>query len=773
MVVNSTHKARGSRFKVHKYRLLAIGVLLSIGGYFIISAGAINVSQRVEAESNALTGASGVGTDAAASGSHFVQFGTNQPWTTTNDGLINVVTDPSTVFPVPSVPEPGYLSTETFAPFNTKITRITGDPGTSLGGAVAGTWSTDARHHYSKDQPWNSDQSLIAIQNTSTGGGNPSAVYLDATTHLPAYGKCSNYQLGDDRWHVSTDHPHERVNATGTLLDWFDITTCTETRQWTLPMSVIGLGQGEGNTSFDGRFAVLGDQTSMFVVDMDPQPPYAPYPTARFGPITNVSAGCGLPNCKVTWESVSPSGKYAVVHYSGEPIKVFDIDPVTLALTPRTITNLAPLCPTATGVVYKLGHADMTLNPFDNNEDVIIGQEKCGNLNKTVNGQLIGHVVMVRLKDGTMTSLTNPTKEQSAHHISARNFDRPGWAYVSYFAAVSGSGTTKKYNDEIIAVKLDGSGSVERLANMHSTTSGCYRCETHAVPSRDGTKVMYASTWSLNCDSGCGGSGALSQNVISGFIADAHSDTSGCFGGSPPLSLPNNTGSSTSTFHINATDTYKIWSRVMVPDTTRNSYWLQIDNGCPVRVGDSGLLPTGNWTWVDYQDGIQTNKTTVNLTAGTHTVKFVGAESGILVDEILATNDPSCVPVGIGDNCASDVTGGGSPGGDPGAGSAGGSNSGSSGGSTSSSSGTTTRQTAAEAAAEAAQESVSSEQANPTSEAGEESSVQPPPRQHVQVKVPATAQSQNVGAARPSQTIGLLGGVLSLALAIGLAAVGL
>jgi len=37
----------------------------------------------------------------------------------------------------------------------------------------------------------------------------------------------------------------------------------------------------------------------------------------------------------------------------------------------------------------------------------------------------------------------------------------------------------KRFSDELIAVKLDGSKGVERCAHMHSATSGCYRCEQH------------------------------------------------------------------------------------------------------------------------------------------------------------------------------------------------------------------------------------------------------------------------------------------------------
>jgi hypothetical protein len=61
---------------------------------------------------------------------------------------------------------------------------------------------------------------------------------------------------------------------------------------------------------------------------------------------------------------------------------------------------------------------------------------------------------------------------------------------VSYFRQPG-----KKHSDEIIAVKLDGSGVVERFGTTHTDPKGCYRCEAHPAPSPDGSRVVFASNW--------------------------------------------------------------------------------------------------------------------------------------------------------------------------------------------------------------------------------------------------------------------------------------
>jgi chitodextrinase len=444
-----------------------------------------------------------------------------------------LVTDPNAVFTVPQVSKPLYPSPFKDPVFGTTVMRIAGDTGTPIefSSGDAGTWGSDARQHYTDVQTWNSDGTLFALQNRN--GGSPSLVILDGTTYQPKSGKCSNYSGYDDRWHPNPSHPRERINlkrASSNLnqLEWFDVVSCAQTRNWTLPFAATG--DFEANPSREGRFAALNDSTRVFVVDMDPQPPLASYASGnkRIGPAYDFS-NCGLSDCTVDWISISPSGKYVVIGYNGDHLRVFDVNPDTLKISPRSMPANAPECSghdPAQGYIYDLGHQGMALNPFDNNEDVIIGQRRSW-CPATVNGVAMGHVVMVRLKDGVVTTLTSPANEAYAYHISTQNLDRPGWAYVSYYPQDG-----KRFNDEIIAVKMDGSQTVERLTHTHTDTTDCYRCEAHPVPSRDGKRVVFASSWSLNCGSNCG-----TQSDVKAYVVDTGANSTDTTPPSVPTGL--------------------------------------------------------------------------------------------------------------------------------------------------------------------------------------------------------------------------------------------
>ncbi len=423
-------------------------------------------------------------------------------------GSSGLVTDPTLVFTEPMTPRPAYLTPTTDPTFNTQVVRIANDTGLPTT-PVSGTWGADARHVYSKQGPWNSDQTLITIENR----GGPSPLFLDGTTYKPLFGPCANDPLWDYRWHPSRSHPHELINVdqTGTELMWFDVTTCTKTRTWPLPItSQYGIGSAEGNPSNDGRYVAIASNTQMLIVDMDPQAPLAPYPSRRIGPARDIT-DCGLTDCSIDWVGVSASGKYAIVSYNGDYPRVFDINPSTLALTPHVYPAATTECLShdpANGFILDLGHADVALNPFDNNEDVIIGQRSNG-CPATVNGQDMAGVVMVRLRDGAVTMLTDPANEAFPHHLSTRNTQRPGWVYASYYSSPG-----QRFSDEVVAIKMDGSHAVERLAHSHSAIDGCYRCEVHAVPSPDGMRVMFASNWSAFCSVGCGTSTDIKAYVV-------------------------------------------------------------------------------------------------------------------------------------------------------------------------------------------------------------------------------------------------------------------
>ena len=103
--------------------------------------------------------------------------------------------------------------------------------------------------------------------------------------------------------------------------------------------------------------------------------------------------------------------------------------------------------------------------------------------------------------------------------------------------------------------------------------------------------------------------------------------------------LPANTGTVTATVSLASSGTYKIWSRVMVPDTSNNSYWLQVDSQCALNIGDSSSISPNSWKWIDYQKGDTANKAVLSLNAGTHTVKLIGREGNVKIDKLLFSTD--------------------------------------------------------------------------------------------------------------------------------------
>jgi chitodextrinase len=124
----------------------------------------------------------------------------------------------------------------------------------------------------------------------------------------------------------------------------------------------------------------------------------------------------------------------------------------------------------------------------------------------------------------------------------------------------------------------------------------------------------------------------------------------------PCAAIPTDKGVATTTISISTAGTYKIWSRIMAPDATNNSYILQVvGNDCGTVVGDSNTAIAANtWTWVDYKDASASSKiTTTFLTNGSYTINMIGRETGVKLDRVIFTTDQTCVPIDNGDNCVS------------------------------------------------------------------------------------------------------------------------
>jgi hypothetical protein len=150
--------------------------------------------------------------------------------------------------------------------------------------------------------------------------------------------------------------------------------------------------------------------------------------------------------------------------------------------------------------MLNFNHMDMAADPYSG-QDVCVGGAEGGNY--------VGRPVKIRLDTGALTTLTSGTNEAYLWHASCRNLNRPGWAYLTYYKEAG-----QVFSDEVVAVKLDGSGSVERIAHTHTAASGCYRCQGHACPSPDGQRVVFASNWAQDCGSGCGSATDIRDYVV-------------------------------------------------------------------------------------------------------------------------------------------------------------------------------------------------------------------------------------------------------------------
>ncbi len=360
------------------------------------------------------------------------------------------VTDTS-VKDIPAIRKPAYLESYEDPVFGTKVTRITGNPDAGIPN-VNGKWAKVARHHYSKDAAWNCDQSLLYL---AIHQGRPNRLFLDGENYAVRFAR-HNGPGREMRWHPQ--RPDIMVYVRDNAIGYWDVRKDTTEVIATFPgYCEFRIGPGEGNLSLDGRLIVIGAKKGKdriaFAYDIEQKQKYP---------------DLVLNNVTIDWVSVSASGKYIVLN--GE------ID------GGKDRTQVYDLAGNKTGELWeKYGrpsHYDLTID--ENGDDIAVGVSK--------SKPDVGRVIKRRLRDGKVTVLTSGGY---AGHTSTRNVRRPGWAYVTY----QGRGSSwPPYCDEVVAVKLDGSMTAERIAHLHTKRID-YLTEAHAVPSPDGKRVLWASNW--------------------------------------------------------------------------------------------------------------------------------------------------------------------------------------------------------------------------------------------------------------------------------------
>ncbi|MDX6587373.1 MAG: hypothetical protein QOI31_1846 [Solirubrobacterales bacterium] len=351
------------------------------------------------------------------------------------------------------VPRPGYLQPVLDPSFGTTVTRVADEEAFDQEGFGV------IRHAYAKNQPWNADGSLLMLD------WRRPAPLLDGET-FELIGRV--HQPSEAMW-MHTDPRYMIGRAGSKLVRWDAI---ADERDAVIhrfdEYSKIQLGAGEGNMSNDDRYIALfgrhGDDTDVVVFDLVEEQVLS---TRTF---ENSGVKDGQNASTFNNVAMSQSGERVVVEFNAqgrglrEGIQSYDLD----------LRNRVPL--SANGGT----HFDVCVD--SEGDDTIVTQADARSA-----------IISADLTDGTRTVLLPASLIAYPIHVSCRNTERPGWAYLSeYFD--SEAPRLANY-DEVFAVRMDGSGTIQRFAHEHHSRNESYEREPHAVPSPDGSRVLWASDW--------------------------------------------------------------------------------------------------------------------------------------------------------------------------------------------------------------------------------------------------------------------------------------
>jgi hypothetical protein len=350
----------------------------------------------------------------------------------------------------PSVARPGYLSPITDPSFGTKITRISDQT------AFSAPTRQFIRHAYARYQPWNSDGSKIMLN----ADNNPTYI-LDGKT----YQLLTSFNITATDWSVwSNTQPNVIYALSGIDLRKYSATTGTFTVEHTFSgYDSIYINKGEGTLANDDRFiCIIGKSgTSNTVMSYD---------LVNHTIVGSHDFGAGSDSA-IDWATVSQGGNYVLVSFftngttQGTGVDLYDVNMNFI----RHLVNDSE-------------HGDLGMDAN--------GHEVYVTLNYSSDPEV---VQSYRLDTGVGTTIF--TTNWVGSHISCRNTDRPGWCYISDDNATN-STTVAGFN-EVYAIKLDGSGTVERFAHTHLSQSMPYWMTPFAAPNRDGSKVMFTTDWGL------------------------------------------------------------------------------------------------------------------------------------------------------------------------------------------------------------------------------------------------------------------------------------
>jgi len=381
-------------------------------------------------------------------GSVFLLMVAGQAFAAINDSSVHLPAVYGTLQP------PASGSAYTDPVFGTSIKRITNAMSTDnadIGGKLA--WIVN---EYSTASPFNNDNSrLILVHQSYFGLYDGNGNFLG---NLPLEINSSS----EPRWSRkdnSTLYYHR-----GNQLKSYDVSSGSMTVVHTFSEYSSIAGNGEMDISQDGdHFVYVGDSRYVFVYTISTDRKMAAFDTGGNGfdsvyitPDNNVT---------ITWRQAGMNTRYT-------GIEMFN-------------SNMNFL----RQVAHAGGHMHMSRDL--NGEEVLIWTNSddprpaCGQ----------NAIVKIRLADGAQTCLLSLDWSLAVHITAADNT----WAFVETYAPSDPdplSSGWRPYTNELLQIKLDGS-EVRRLAHHRSRPLNSYNYMPKVAASRDGTRLVYASNFSL------------------------------------------------------------------------------------------------------------------------------------------------------------------------------------------------------------------------------------------------------------------------------------
>lgn len=260
---------------------------------------------------------------------------------------------------------------------------------------------------------------------------------------------------------------------------------------------------------------------------------------------------------------------------------------------------------------YVMSHFSKFVRPGFNRVDATVSPTSGVNISSYTDGN---SVVIVAIN------------QNSSSRTITYNFSGGAVNNITKYVTTSGS-------------NVSNAGSVSGGSSMSDALSG------YSIATYVGTlgEEQGGGTTSIWLEAECGEVGSL-WNIVNDGSASNDQYVTIASGNNSTGSAPSNAaGYIDFDFSVSEGGNYSVWSRVITPNGTDDSFWVRMDGGSWFQWNNIG--PNSNWAWEQAQ--------TYNLNPGNHTLTIAYREDGALMDKLYITNTGS-TPTGEGsgaENC--------------------------------------------------------------------------------------------------------------------------